>query len=256
MYKYQSAQIGLDAELKQLLSERESLAHELARVNKRIKAVNAARAALSRVAEGGAAQIEVGGESEFEITGNIRALLKASIRDRNDNWQLRPLSAPEIKEKLEILGWKSDAYDNPLAVVHTILKRLIKGGQVEKTIEMGRPVYAAILTQPEREAADAEYRRRTEERRQQYWQDREEKEALQRARQKAIAQIAKACREEVTKSKDGLLIEQMEEALEKRGVDTSLYASPASAIMQAFKMLGVRKDKTIGTWNYPAKNSG
>jgi hypothetical protein len=58
---------------------------------------------------------------EFGVTHGIRTLLGSSSTG---------LSAPEIKTALQSGGWNADEYKNPLAFVHTVLKRLVEAGEV------------------------------------------------------------------------------------------------------------------------------
>ena len=55
------------------------------------------------------------------ITESARVILKENFF---------PLTASEIKEKIEARKLNLARYSNPLAVIHTILKRLVQGGEV------------------------------------------------------------------------------------------------------------------------------
>jgi len=58
------------------------------------------------------------------MTGSIREILKKSPE---------PLTASEIREGLEKLGFDMKSYSNPLATIHTVLRRLAEAEEVETT---------------------------------------------------------------------------------------------------------------------------
>jgi len=61
------------------------------------------------------------------MTDSIRAILKNACE---------PLSAAEIRECLEAMGFDMNSYSNPLATIHTVLRRLTEASEVETTHEM------------------------------------------------------------------------------------------------------------------------
>jgi hypothetical protein len=61
------------------------------------------------------------------MTGCIRTILSKAGE---------PLSASEIRDKLESIGFDMKSYSNPLATIHTILRRLTESSQVEAHYEM------------------------------------------------------------------------------------------------------------------------
>jgi hypothetical protein len=42
-----------------------------------------------------------------------------------------PLSAAEIRDRLAAMGFDLNSYSNPLATIHTVLKRLVESGEAE-----------------------------------------------------------------------------------------------------------------------------
>jgi hypothetical protein len=61
------------------------------------------------------------------MTDCVRAILRKAVE---------PLTASEIRESLEAIGFDMKSYSNPLATIHTVLRRLGESGEVETTHEM------------------------------------------------------------------------------------------------------------------------
>ena len=61
------------------------------------------------------------------MTGCVRAILKKAVE---------PLTASEIRESLGAIGFDMKSYSNPLATIHTVLRRLGESGEMETTHEM------------------------------------------------------------------------------------------------------------------------
>src|SRR5690242_1314759 len=124
---YKNTQAAFREELERLARFRERVSSRLARVDRQIQAVTAASKALDRAAHPGnlntvpqVVAVPPTPQPDFEITGSIRDLLKGGAE----------LSAPQIREALVTRGWKDDGYTNPLAIIHTVLKRLVKNGDL------------------------------------------------------------------------------------------------------------------------------
>ncbi|HLJ46957.1 MAG TPA: hypothetical protein VKU01_13160 [Bryobacteraceae bacterium] len=47
-----------------------------------------------------------------------------------------PLTAVEIRDRLEAMGFDMKSYSNPLATIHTVLRRLADAGEVETDYEL------------------------------------------------------------------------------------------------------------------------
>jgi hypothetical protein len=61
------------------------------------------------------------------MTDCIRAILAK---------EKHPLSAAQVRDRLEQLGFVLSGYSNPLATIHTVLRRLTDAGEVEADYEM------------------------------------------------------------------------------------------------------------------------
>ena len=64
------------------------------------------------------------------MTDSIRAILTKADE---------PLTASEIRDRLESMGFDIKSYSNPLANIHTVLKRLTESGELESTHELNAP---------------------------------------------------------------------------------------------------------------------
>src|SRR5581483_1524598 len=151
--------LSLQREVQRLERSRDQLTAELADIvadiEKRIHGLNTAIQALAVVSEG-ATDLEVPltavQQDRFDITSNIREVLQNAAA-----W----LMVPEIRDALVAKGWKADDYDNPLAVIHTILKRLVKSGEVsEQRVQGGKKAFchepSIMARQEERARRDVE----------------------------------------------------------------------------------------------------
>ncbi len=61
------------------------------------------------------------------MTDCIRAILEKAVE---------PMTASELRERLESIGFDMESYSNPLATIHTVLRRLTEAGEIETTHEM------------------------------------------------------------------------------------------------------------------------
>ncbi len=69
---------------------------------------------------------------EVEITPAIRETIEKSDRD---------LSVPDIRDILQAKGWEPGSYANPLATIHTVIKRLIANKEVKEIYGESGKVY-------------------------------------------------------------------------------------------------------------------
>jgi hypothetical protein len=81
----------------------------------------------------------------FGLTDGCRMVLRAAGH---------PMTATEVRQQLEVMGFDMSKYSNDLAPIHTVLKRLTESGQAEFVARAwGRPSYewrGAISDRPRR----------------------------------------------------------------------------------------------------------
>jgi hypothetical protein len=222
---YKNTQAGFDAELKRLARVRERLVDSIARVDQQIKALTAAAEAFARVIEVRPdpevplAAIEEQ-RPEFEITATVRDILKAARQGDRDQ---RSLSPPQIKTLLVEKGWKAEEYDNPLAVIHTILKRLVKSAEVESEFASpGERVYRAIPTKAEQTA----------------------EQEKSRAIEAGWKVISRATFEILSASSKPMSAQEIAQALIDKGIDMSIFpGTPVSAVYNTVRGLPLKRTK-------------
>jgi hypothetical protein len=105
------------AELERSVEEREKQIAVLARTVNFLAPLVGEQPAPAGDAEG----------AQAGMTGSIREILKNAPE---------PLTASEIRDSLESLGFDMKSYSNPLATIHTVLRRLADANEVETTHEM------------------------------------------------------------------------------------------------------------------------
>ncbi len=209
---YQSTQASLREELERLARIRERIASRLARVDQRIKAVSSAHKSLERALQRGSEESPIvtpPGEAGFKITANIREVLQDG----------KELSAPQIRNALVSRGWDIEEkdYKNPLAIIHTVLKRLIEDGTVSAYADAAGGIFYFDV-----QAKGAKRAREQEER------ARERQLAAVRAETRKI--LVQPCRNILRAYPKGISFRTLHRELEKIGIDLSCYHRPASAI--------------------------
>jgi hypothetical protein len=88
---------------------------------------------------------------DLGVTAACRTALRSSVE---------AIPAPLIRDRVAAMGVDLTRYANPLAVVHTVLKRLIANGEVRSTTGFGnktvfwmhRPVTTVVLHDPGKHA--------------------------------------------------------------------------------------------------------
>jgi hypothetical protein len=128
-FDYKSSFESARTELARVQERKLALGQELEQCDKQIVAlIQAMRAIAPLVGENlpdlpsTDSEMVAGG-----MTDCVRAILKKAAE---------PLTASEIRESLESVGFDMNSYSNPLATIHTVLRRLTESGEVETTHEM------------------------------------------------------------------------------------------------------------------------
>ena len=108
--QYRNALTAARDELERLLEQHDLLEIRIARVRQSI-------AALSALCDEPA-------ETDLGLTDAVRTVLRGSVE---------ALAAPDVKERLDALGVDTASHVNPLASIHTVLKRLVRSGEAGAT---------------------------------------------------------------------------------------------------------------------------
>jgi hypothetical protein len=228
---YEKTRAAFQEELEKLALLRAQIAEKLEWIDKRIEAVSSASDAFERafsVATSPAPRPpvltplpakEVGiteARPEFEITANVREILQEG----------KGLSAPAIRDALISKGWDIEAkrYKNPLAVVHQVLNRLIKNGDVE----VERSHWNGKVFYDRRMAAEREAERERQLAEGRAWA---EKTALARAEVRTT--LLDQCRSILRSYPKGISSKRIYRELRKTGIDLSCYNRPTSGIATA-----------------------
>jgi DNA-binding PadR family transcriptional regulator len=117
-------------ELKNVQEEKAGLLRAVALCDRQINALTQTMNALAPLVGAELLPAPSGLETEAGpggLTDTIRAILTEAGE---------PLTASEIREKLEARGFDMKSYSNPLANIHTILRRLTEAKAVETTHEI------------------------------------------------------------------------------------------------------------------------
>jgi len=130
---FQSWYENAKAELEKLEGEKAELEAALEAREKQIAALERTVNFLAPMV--GQEAVPVAAESTG-MTGSIREILKKSPE---------PLTASEIRDGLEKLGFDMKSYSNPLATIHTVLRRLAEAEEVETTHASPGKRYAVPL---------------------------------------------------------------------------------------------------------------
>lgn len=213
---YEHTRAAFQEDLKRLAEERETLATKLAAIDQRIQAVSAADSALSAIQEDETSPdppscvIET---AKFEITAGIRDFLRSAPG---------AVAAPAIRDALAAKGWQAGNYANPLAVVHQVLTRLVRNGEISRD---GEGLYidrakAAELDRQERAGYAAKRAK--------------QKDNLAARAEKRHMLAGPSC-EIVRMYPGGISAKAIAWKLEANGIDLSCYDRPSSAIAQALK---------------------
>jgi len=128
-FDYKSSYAAAKAELARVENEKLELQSRIEECEKKSVALIETMRALAPLAgEKPPEALAVDSDSPpAGMTDCIRAILTKAEE---------PLTASEIRESLESIGFDMKSYSNPLATVHTILRRLGEAGEVESAHEM------------------------------------------------------------------------------------------------------------------------
>ena len=118
--------------------ELERILHEELKLERRLKRVRERSEALGKAAQGLAGLI---GEEEEEESIGITGAIREILRDgSNHTWQPRT-----VRHQLRRAEFPLEKYQNPLAVIHTTLKRLEGQGEVKTAKRAGKTYYEWIV---------------------------------------------------------------------------------------------------------------
>jgi hypothetical protein len=133
------------AELSDLKEQRSHLELEKAQVEAKIAALVSTVEALAQVVDQDGNQRltaflrELGDAStSMGITDRIRLILRQNV---NQSGHQVALTVPAIRDKLQASGWDLSKYANALSTIHTISKRLVKGGEATEITLAGERAF-------------------------------------------------------------------------------------------------------------------
>jgi hypothetical protein len=133
---YQGWYNNAKAELQRVQQEKAEMQGAIAERDKQIDALIQTLNALGKlVGEEFVAPREGEPEPPAGMTDSIRTILAQEGLTQAG----APLTASEIRDRLEARGFDIKSYSNPMANIHTILRRLTESGEVETTHELNAP---------------------------------------------------------------------------------------------------------------------
>src|SRR5207244_9556456 len=125
------------AELRTLQERREDLARQTAEIEGKIGGLIQTINAVAGLAGEEPVPLPPGSGEVIGITNRIRNILRESGQ---------PLSTTEIRDLLETAGCDLKAYSNPMATIHTVLRRLEEGEEIqEKHLKIDGKKYRAFV---------------------------------------------------------------------------------------------------------------
>ena len=115
-------------------SELEDVLNEELKIERRLMKLRERSEALGKAAQGLAGLV---GEDQEEESIGITDAIRKILRDGSDHiWK-----PTVVRFRLKSEGFLIEKYQNPLAVIHTTLKRLEEQGEVETTKKDGKTFY-------------------------------------------------------------------------------------------------------------------
>ncbi len=129
---YRKAYASAKRELAEILSEQE-------RLQKRLVGVRQLIQALATVCEDEGIEVPPSEEAEYLLTNTPLAdEIRSVLRAQHPEW-MRP---KDVRDQLEQLGKDIAHFQNPLATIHMILKRLVESKQAQEDAnEDGKKIY-------------------------------------------------------------------------------------------------------------------
>jgi division protein CdvB (Snf7/Vps24/ESCRT-III family) len=125
---YHRALFEAEQDLARCLVQRQKIDHKVARLQAVITQLQELCAELDKKHFERRVERVVKAHLNMGITELARVLLKEMSL---------PMTASDLKEKMEARKLDLSRYSNPLAVIHTVLKRLVQSGEV-KVVPQGR----------------------------------------------------------------------------------------------------------------------
>jgi hypothetical protein len=226
---YSNALTALQNELGLLAQQREH-------IDRRISDVSAAYKALVRIHEVETSPpaplpiIKKAEEPKFQVKASVLEVVESTDGE---------ISALEIRDALVLRGWKIENYRNPLAVVHTILRRLVKNGDIVVSATTGCGKYY-------------QGREHWEEKQARDWEQDAARRAASKAklaaRAEARALLVEPCYEILRDHPEGISARAIGTELENNGIDMSCFDRKASAVAAVLTSLPDVKGVLTQEW--------
>jgi predicted membrane GTPase involved in stress response len=135
---YRRALFEADQELARCLVQRQKIDHKVARLQAVIGQLQDLCAELDQKNFQRRVERVVKADLKIGITELARVILKEMSL---------PMTASDLKEKMEARKLDVSRYSNPLAVIHTVLKRLVQSGEVKVVPQkQGKKAYQWVST--------------------------------------------------------------------------------------------------------------
>lgn len=135
---YRRALFEADQELARCLVQRQKIDHKVARLQSVIGQLQDLCAELDQKNFQRRVERVVKTDLKIGITELARVILKEMSL---------PMTASDLKEKMEARKLDVSRYSNPLAVIHTVLKRLVQSGEVKVVPrKQGKKAYQWVST--------------------------------------------------------------------------------------------------------------
>ena len=135
---YHRALFEADQDLARCLVQRQKIDHKVARLQAVITQLQDLCAEMDHKNFERRVERVVKADLKMGITELARVILKEMAL---------PMTASDLKEKMEARKLDISRYSNPLAVIHTVLKRLVQSGEVKVVLrKQGKKAYQWVST--------------------------------------------------------------------------------------------------------------